>query len=235
MTIALNKDSNVKEIPFGTLEGIPEHGAFVAIFCRDLMPYVKYAEATAEQKPLKTNAILMIFRWDQSTGFLGGKVNKGESLDAAAVREAGEEAHVNLEKEELYPICSHQFLNPDATQFASHLYAVERTPDEFLAIWKNSIGDPYISVAENRGIKVVTTELADTNYGLAATLAGQLQPSVLEEVLLLAEKFQLVTPEHLDHLRAIAAWKDNLAPMPLPPQKPLIKDHHARGAIDLIQ
>jgi 8-oxo-dGTP pyrophosphatase MutT (NUDIX family) len=76
-------------------------------------------------------------RWDASFGFVGGKVDEGETLVQAAVRETMEEVGTTITEEQLTLMCSHEMEDGDFHQ-NTHLYLCEVTPDEIYNIRTNS-------------------------------------------------------------------------------------------------
>jgi len=99
-----------------------KNGAFVAIVCRDVRPYLEYDRPLDCPKDQSFPHILMQLRWDGVFGFPGGKVDPGETLRQACVREAHEEIGLTLKESDLIPVCSHR---KEGGNFTAHLYAVD--------------------------------------------------------------------------------------------------------------
>jgi U8 snoRNA-decapping enzyme len=96
------------------------HAAFVAILAKlDASELLKENEF----KNIKENPsqkILMVHRWDGRIGFPGGKVDEGETLVEAAMREVYEEAGFrNKIKDEV--ICSYELPNINVHVFVNDL------------------------------------------------------------------------------------------------------------------
>src|SRR5271154_3003721 len=97
--------SRIIEVP--TEQVAERNGAFVAIYCRNVVPYTNYDRPIACAKDQAFPYVLMQLRWDGVFGFPGGKVDTGEALRQACVREAREEIGVEIQESNLTPVCSH--------------------------------------------------------------------------------------------------------------------------------
>lgn len=111
------------EIPLETV--LERNGAFVAIFCRDVRPYLHYDRPINCANDQAFAHVLMQLRWDGVFGFPGGNVDPGETLRQACVREADEEIGAKIKEDQLIPLCSHM---QEGGNFAAHLYGLEVDP-----------------------------------------------------------------------------------------------------------
>ncbi len=118
------KAPKIIEIPRGRLQ--KRNGAFVAMYCREVRPYLNYDRPIECARDQAFPYILMQLRWDGAFGFPGGKVDPGETLIEACVREADEEINAQIPPSELELICSHM---EEGGDFAAHLFAREVTVD----------------------------------------------------------------------------------------------------------
>lgn len=79
----------------------------------------------------------VVMRWDASFGFVGGKVDPGETLVQAAIRETMEEVGTVITEEQLTLMCSHEMKDGQLHQ-NTHLYLCELSPEEIYEVRSNS-------------------------------------------------------------------------------------------------
>jgi 8-oxo-dGTP pyrophosphatase MutT (NUDIX family) len=101
----------------------------------------------------KIGLLAMLLRWDASFGFVGGKVDDGESLSEAAIRECKEEIGVHVTMEQLDIFCSHNMIDGDFEQ-NTHLFLCKVTPKEIYEIQKKSLTSEHCRI-ESSGFNVV--------------------------------------------------------------------------------
>lgn len=94
-----------------------------------------------------------VMRWDGSMGFVGGKVDDGESLIQAAIRETKEEVGTDINADQLTLMCSHEMIDGDFKQ-NTHIYLCEVTPAKMYEIQKNSQTSEHGTI-ESSGFNVV--------------------------------------------------------------------------------
>ena len=94
-----------------------------------------------------------IMRWDGSFGFVGGKVDQGENLIQAAIRETKEEVGTEINADQLTLMCSHEMIEGDFKQ-NTHVYLCEVTPAAIYDIQKNSQTSEHGAI-ESSGFNVV--------------------------------------------------------------------------------
>lgn len=94
-----------------------------------------------------------VMRWDGSFGFVGGKVDHGETLMEAAIRETLEEVGTNVKEDQLTLMCTHEMIDGDFHQ-NTHVFLCELTPDEMYQIQLNSQNSEHGKI-ESSGFNVV--------------------------------------------------------------------------------
>jgi ADP-ribose pyrophosphatase YjhB (NUDIX family) len=119
----------------------PEKNAVFIVFYTE--PYHHYQTAEHCRKwgtegwYAKVSLMGVMMRWDFSCGFVGGSVDKGETLLAAAVRECKEEVGHYVNPNSLTPVCSH-YMKDNSVEQITHLYAYKVTPEEIYEIQTKS-------------------------------------------------------------------------------------------------
>lgn len=95
----------------------------------------------------------VMVRWDGSFGFVGGKVDAGETLLEAAKRESMEEINYTPADGDLKLVCSHSMVHGKFEQ-NTHLFACRVTPKQIYEIRRNSTTSVHAQV-ESAGFVVV--------------------------------------------------------------------------------
>ncbi|MBX9668059.1 MAG: NUDIX hydrolase [Candidatus Obscuribacterales bacterium] len=190
-----------KIVEIGKEEVLERNGAFVAIFCRTIKPYVDYNRPIDCAKEQTFSHVLMQLRWDGAFGFPGGKVDPGETLKQACVREADEEIGAQLTEEQLIHVCSHK---EEGGNFAAHLYAVE--VDE--AGLQEAIRRSWTAkdaIAEACGVIAPRISMYGVNADKGISLFLSRAPmsfSARHEFILVLERLKLLEAAEVELLRA---------------------------------
>ena len=101
----------------------------------------------------KISLLGLIMRWDGSFGFTGGKVDDGENLIDAAIRETLEEVGTSINADQLTLMCSHEMIDGSFEQ-NTHIFLCKVSPDEIYEIQKNSQTSDHGKI-ESSGFNVV--------------------------------------------------------------------------------
>lgn len=112
----------------------------------------------------------VMVRWDGSFGFVGGKVDDGESLIEAAKRESMEEINHIPKDSDLKLVCSHSMVDGNFKQ-NTHVFACLVTPEEMYEIRRKSTTSFHAQVESAGFVVVHMVKNAPTNLK-ANTWAG---------------------------------------------------------------
>lgn len=132
-----------------------QNSVFIAYFTKPSHIYQKNPDCRSwgdDAWFAKVALLGIMVRWDGSFGFVGGKVDPGETLIEAAKRESWEEINHRPKDEELKLVCSHSMVHGKFEQ-NTHLYACEVSPEELYEIRRQS-GESVHGQVESAGFVV---------------------------------------------------------------------------------
>jgi len=133
-----------------------QNSVFIAYFTKPSHIYQKNPDCRSwgdDAWFAKVALLGVMVRWDGSFGFVGGKVDPGETLIEAAKRESWEEINHQPEDGDLKLVCSHSMVHGKFEQ-NTHLYACEVTPEKIYDIRRKS-GESVHGQVESAGFVVV--------------------------------------------------------------------------------
>lgn len=150
----------IKRIPFGKINPDKKNAVFLAIYVKEISPWKYFKD---EISHMKCPAVIMIDRWDGRVGFPGGTMEVEEPILDALKREIKEEIGINVKRDKVHPIASHEW------KICTHFYGLEVNELEFLHIYYHILnnfsrsillhayeeGDKSRFMSETTGIKIV--------------------------------------------------------------------------------
>lgn len=116
----------ITSLPLGSNPQNLPQAAFIALITESKV-WKDYDEISNKAKKTIVPQVLMVQRWDGFKGFVGGKVEEGESIKVAVSRECIEEINFRMTKEELKKaklIASHSTGN-----LVTHLIVLHISPE----------------------------------------------------------------------------------------------------------
>lgn len=187
----------MNKIDFNTkVEGKPQ-AAFVILYSLEGNPWFNYPEKSPELKDLVIPTCLMINRSDGRIGFLGGKVEPGETLEEAARREVSEESGYTLDT----PI--EEIVAHDIGPITTHAFALQLSYTEIKEIQEKAMHTPYFG---NEVTGVFLAQLIDYQLmfgkwgGIAELIKNNFAPSVREELVHFLLNKDIFTKEQLSDI-----------------------------------
>lgn len=168
-----------------------KESSFIIVYLREYMPWKGDENYPKEVQETKTPAVLMLERWDGRQGFIGGEVDKGESIKEAAIREAKEEIGLIVDEKKVKPLISHSF----AITTHSHSYEVSDMKEMKEIQSKVSQSKDYMN--EIVGSSIVYIGDLGRGKGLTQVLKKNMATSCIEELVHLIIKEKLVDIEVL--------------------------------------
>jgi len=159
--LGLNRD----RIEFGKINPDKKSATFLVIFVRQMSPWRYFKD----QAHIKCPAVIMIDRWDGRTGFPGGTLEEGETLQEALVREIKEEIGLNIKPQKLIPVVSREW------KITSHLFALELIEMEFLYIYYHILNN------FSRSILLHAHEEMDSSHFLSEITGIKIVPILNQE------------------------------------------------------
>ena len=148
---------NIKQLDKGTLG--EKNSVFIAFYVKPTYHYQTSEECRNWGKDCWNSKIALLgfgMRWDATCGFVGGKVDKGQTLVEAALREAKEEVGTELTEDKLTLICTHEMVD-ESTNFKqnTHVFLCELTSDEIYSIRNVNLANAEHGKVEVAGFNVV--------------------------------------------------------------------------------
>jgi 8-oxo-dGTP pyrophosphatase MutT (NUDIX family) len=116
--------------PYDTVIPGKTQASFLALMAESQI-YIDYKDKDMDetQKNAWYPVVLMFNRWDSKIGFVGGKVDKNETVTQAVIREAREEANLWIFHSHLTGVCCHE---TDTMALYFHKYSLGRVDVMFL-------------------------------------------------------------------------------------------------------
>ncbi len=145
---------NITQVNTGTLN--KKNSVFVAFYTEAYHHYQTNDECRDWGEQCWNTKIALLgtmMRWDGSFGFVGGKVDEGETLKQAAIREVFEEVGSTIQAEQLTLLCSHEMIDGHFHQ-NTHVYLCKVTPKEMYTTQQNSVNSEHGKI-ESSGFNVV--------------------------------------------------------------------------------
>lgn len=128
------------KVDTGTIEEGKLQCVFLLIYCKDGIPYKKYSLPNGR---LLIPKVLSLGRHDGNIGFIGGKVDPGESLISALLREVLEETGLVIDASLITPLATFSELKANI-----HSFSLEVTEKELLKMAS------VISNSETFGVEI---------------------------------------------------------------------------------
>jgi len=151
------------------LEG--KHSVFVVFVTEPYHHYrTKLIEEGSKAWDLKVGLLGILMRRDGSLGFAGGKVDEGETLEQAAVREVKEEINYDVNTRKLNMFCSH-YMKDDNMEQHTHVMVCYVTPEEIYDIRSGAVNAEH-SRLETAAFNVVHMLSKGIDNLMACNFAG---------------------------------------------------------------
>lgn len=128
---------------------LEKNGVFIILYCES-----ENKEYNYEHK------VLMSMRWDNTLGFIGGKVDNNESLKEALLRETKEEINYDLDTTKVKHLISYNL-----NGFGIHSYTLKITTEEMFKIKNNYLKASH-SEEEINGLCVLNIKKGELNKNL---------------------------------------------------------------------
>lgn len=164
--------------PYDTVIPGKTQASFVALMAESQI-YIDYGEKDMDDATKKAwyPVVLMFNRWDGKIGFVGGKVDKNETVKQAVVREAREEANLWLYQSDLTGVCCHE---TDKMTLYFHKYSIGRVDVMLLRDIIASAAKAKNSVSEGNVYWAHLSEYAVGNLLNANNLSDAVKEEILE-------------------------------------------------------
>lgn len=177
--------------------------AFVIFYALDGQPWLNYGDSKPKHTNLVIPTCLMINRADGTLGFIGGKVEEGETLEQAAIREVQEEIGHTV------AITLEEIVAHDIGGITTHAFAAQMSYEELRHIQRDALDAMHFG-SEVTGLflpHLIDYDAAvGKGGGIAPLLASNMAPSVREELVHLLLKKDIFTKEELASLAQKAGY-----------------------------
>ncbi len=144
LDIGWMKSHYIKKVPLG--ERSPERNAVFVAFVSDPEHLYQVDPACREWGHdawfAKLSMLGYVVRWNGELGFVGGRVDEGESLEQALVRECFEEVGHVLDMSRVSLVASHAMVGKGPVQHV-HLYLCRVSADELFGIRQRAYSAPH--------------------------------------------------------------------------------------------
>lgn len=192
----------IEKLPPGDLGGASIHSAFITLVTKDCTPFAGLSIA-AEFKKIVCPVFLMQCRDDGQTGFFGGGVDKGETMEEGARREFYEETGRAYDGA-LELIASYLCLSDNRAPRSSHLFAAEVSFEFMLSMVKQIADHMTHDFGETYGGKLVATYLKNGgDRFMVPTMLAPMPPSTGEQILDLIGHYDLMNAHEQAFLNRI--------------------------------
>lgn len=163
----------------GTNPNHKKQASFLAIYSEAKI-WSSYNEINEDEKQIVVPLVLMIDRWDGCKGFIGGIVEKNETLLQAAIRELKEEVGYDLHNEE---ILSQEFISSyEMDSLVTHLTAIEVSFDKLKQIM-SSLNNAEHYLSEVSGISAIQFINYSHKKSFDNFINSVFAPTVKEEII----------------------------------------------------
>lgn len=132
---------------------------FLVAYAKDCKPYIKYKEVEDQQQTMPM--VFMQLRWSGDFGMPGGKVDAGESLLQALIRETKEEIGYDI-KDSPKPMAT--FVGSESG-YHIHSYSLEVPFDKLVKMRNESVNAEH-SLAECSGYNLIHLTHYENGQGL---------------------------------------------------------------------
>ncbi|MEO2202333.1 NUDIX domain-containing protein [Paenibacillus pabuli] len=168
--------------------------AFAILYSTDFQPYLSNTLLSDEERQRRVPLVFFINRYDGTLGFPGGKVEAGETIEQAVLREVSEEINVDLIATHLDALCSHRFTTSSGKVMNTHAFAYELETSALKRI------AAYIGSSDNYLNEVFGCVLAPIydfapNRGFINFIGSPMASSVKEELAVFIQSFDLMSYE----------------------------------------
>jgi U8 snoRNA-decapping enzyme len=191
-------------IDFNAVVEKKRRAAFVIFYALDGKPWENYSDKS-EFRDLTIPTCLMINRSDGSIGFIGGKVEEGETLAEAAKREVEEEIG-HKTNGSIEPLVAH-----DIGPITTHAFIAEVAYDKLRSLLKESVKGSHFG-AELTGVfmpHLINYRGHGRGGGLANLLGSSMAPSVREELVHFLLKKNIFPKDELVELCRLSGYNLN--------------------------